>query len=96
MDSQVGTVCSILCMGYTCILPFVLDQAVFHCAPLPMFLMTIGGLIVGSKFGVLLNLFLGKRRVLVLFVILLFAEVARTLIANHVLTSLIHSPSVTM
>lgn len=92
VDSRKATVTSILVIGWTSFFPLlyhIIDKKVrlrslpIHTVkdvPYDLWIMVIGGSLIGARIGPLLNKLLGKKVMLIAFVILLAVEVIRTFV----------------
>eukprot|EP01126_Amoeba_proteus_P038030 TRINITY_DN3949_c0_g1_i6.p1 TRINITY_DN3949_c0_g1~~TRINITY_DN3949_c0_g1_i6.p1 ORF type:complete len:285 (+),score=32.00 TRINITY_DN3949_c0_g1_i6:412-1266(+) len=85
VDSRLATVTSILVIGWTSILPLLYHVIYKQDVPYNLWLMVIGGSLFGARLGPLLNKLLGKRFMMICFVLLLSFEVVRTFVEIVVL-----------
>eukprot|EP01125_Pyxidicula_operculata_P000642 TRINITY_DN10637_c0_g1_i1.p1 TRINITY_DN10637_c0_g1~~TRINITY_DN10637_c0_g1_i1.p1 ORF type:complete len:343 (-),score=19.46 TRINITY_DN10637_c0_g1_i1:14-1042(-) len=72
----IGT--SVVVMGFSALVPCLFHIMYIQDTPITMWLMTIGGTIVGARLGVLINKLFGRRRMMIMFSILLAIEIVRT------------------
>lgn len=75
---QHATVTSIVIMGLTSILPFVVALFFFDTLPLNLWLMVLPGVLLGARIGPWLNTRLGSERVMLFFSVLLILEFCMT------------------
>eukprot|EP01098_Paradermamoeba_levis_P014245 TRINITY_DN6738_c0_g1_i1.p2 TRINITY_DN6738_c0_g1~~TRINITY_DN6738_c0_g1_i1.p2 ORF type:complete len:345 (-),score=98.30 TRINITY_DN6738_c0_g1_i1:469-1503(-) len=80
MDSRLATVNSILVIGWCSFVPFLLRLFYFKNVRLDLWLMAIIGIIFGARIGPIINKKVGRRRMLIIFVILLLIETIRTFV----------------
>jgi len=80
VDSRKATVTSILVIGWTSFLPLMYHIIDKKDVPYDLWIMVIGGSLIGARVGPLLNKLLGKKVMLIAFVILLAIEVIRTFV----------------
>jgi len=80
VDSRKATVTSILVIGWTSFFPLLYHIIDRKDVPYNLWIMVIGGSLLGARIGPLLNKLLGKKVMLVAFVILLAVEVIRTFV----------------
>eukprot|EP01125_Pyxidicula_operculata_P020759 TRINITY_DN7761_c0_g1_i1.p1 TRINITY_DN7761_c0_g1~~TRINITY_DN7761_c0_g1_i1.p1 ORF type:complete len:386 (+),score=42.77 TRINITY_DN7761_c0_g1_i1:311-1468(+) len=85
VDSRRATVTSIIVIGWTSLLPLLIHIFRDNDVPYILWVMVLGGSILGAKIGPLINKLLGKNVMLVAFILLLFAEVIRTFIELAIL-----------
>eukprot|EP01125_Pyxidicula_operculata_P019581 TRINITY_DN7108_c0_g1_i1.p1 TRINITY_DN7108_c0_g1~~TRINITY_DN7108_c0_g1_i1.p1 ORF type:complete len:361 (-),score=43.58 TRINITY_DN7108_c0_g1_i1:81-1163(-) len=81
IDSRKAIATSVIIMGWTAIFPFLFRIIGFPnvtSPPIPLWIMGLGGVVVGARLGVLTNKLIGRRNVMILFSLLLIAEVIRT------------------
>eukprot|EP01126_Amoeba_proteus_P036465 TRINITY_DN3719_c0_g1_i1.p1 TRINITY_DN3719_c0_g1~~TRINITY_DN3719_c0_g1_i1.p1 ORF type:complete len:322 (-),score=53.47 TRINITY_DN3719_c0_g1_i1:1948-2913(-) len=90
VDSRKATVTSILVIGWTSLLPLLYHVIYVKDVPYALWLMVIGGSLVGARLGPLLNKLLGKKVMLIAFIILLAVEVLRTIIELVVVPNLLN------
>eukprot|EP01124_Arcella_intermedia_P017191 TRINITY_DN23989_c0_g1_i1.p1 TRINITY_DN23989_c0_g1~~TRINITY_DN23989_c0_g1_i1.p1 ORF type:complete len:375 (+),score=80.60 TRINITY_DN23989_c0_g1_i1:161-1126(+) len=80
VDSRRATVTSVLVGGWSSFLPLLIHICYFKDVPYALWLMVVGGSMFGAKIGPLINKIFGKTIILILFVVLLIAEVIRTIV----------------
>eukprot|EP01104_Vermistella_antarctica_P013453 TRINITY_DN4067_c0_g1_i1.p1 TRINITY_DN4067_c0_g1~~TRINITY_DN4067_c0_g1_i1.p1 ORF type:complete len:461 (-),score=93.47 TRINITY_DN4067_c0_g1_i1:709-2091(-) len=85
VNSRTATVNSILVMGWTALLPFLIHVFYYEDVPWTLLLMALIGILLGSKLGPIFNHLLGRKRIMVIFVFLLFVEILRTFIQYLIL-----------
>eukprot|EP01125_Pyxidicula_operculata_P022301 TRINITY_DN9040_c0_g1_i1.p1 TRINITY_DN9040_c0_g1~~TRINITY_DN9040_c0_g1_i1.p1 ORF type:complete len:347 (+),score=44.10 TRINITY_DN9040_c0_g1_i1:32-1072(+) len=78
VDSRKATATSVLVMGWTSVFPALIHLFYFQDVPVNLWLMAIGGSILGARFGVLIYKLLGRRKMTILFAFILVIEVIRT------------------
>lgn len=80
VDSRKATVTSILVIGWTSVVPLIVHMAYFKDVPYVLWLMVSGGSILGARLGPLINKLVGRKVMMILFVIMLAIEVIRTFV----------------
>eukprot|EP01130_Rhizamoeba_saxonica_P017176 TRINITY_DN8210_c0_g1_i2.p1 TRINITY_DN8210_c0_g1~~TRINITY_DN8210_c0_g1_i2.p1 ORF type:complete len:256 (+),score=33.02 TRINITY_DN8210_c0_g1_i2:231-998(+) len=78
VDSRKSTGTSILVMGWTSVVPALVHILHYKDMIYPVWIMIVGGTVIGARLGTLMNNVFGKRRIIILFCLLLTAEVIRT------------------
>jgi len=80
-------------------LPFLVDLLMKKTVPLYFWACILGGVVIGARVGSLINILVGKRVMLVAFVILLIGEICRVIVVYAILPTipthdLPHAPNI--
>jgi uncharacterized membrane protein YfcA len=85
MDPRRATVISILILGWSSILPFLVHLIWRQTIPMYFWALTLGGCVLGARIGTLLLILIGKRVMLIGFIVILLAEIVRVIILFAIL-----------
>eukprot|EP01125_Pyxidicula_operculata_P013004 TRINITY_DN4284_c0_g1_i1.p1 TRINITY_DN4284_c0_g1~~TRINITY_DN4284_c0_g1_i1.p1 ORF type:complete len:208 (-),score=11.73 TRINITY_DN4284_c0_g1_i1:24-647(-) len=78
IESQVAIGTCVVTTGVTALLPFLMKAFYLGHCPWSVFLMGIGGVVIGARGGGIINHLLGKEKIMLVFGAILLAEILRT------------------